>query len=220
MKEYTDTDTDTNTTNNLFIHPNSNSNIINSQTAYTFIDDICYNTQSIIEQEFVKNLTQEERTELSNLEEFIDAKLYFYGSVMRLDYLKNMSDIDFCIFTKNTEEVKKKIQLFFQLPSEKCFNKIIWKLNNRFIYGSKVKCKKFIDRKYEISIYEEKFKQIVLNEHNKTSILSPITSLFYIILKLLFFYNIIGDDMFHYIKNTLYNNIKKQKPNDNIFFVI
>jgi len=157
---------------------------------------------------FPKNLTNEEIVELSNLEDFIGTKLYFYGSIMRGDYLRHISDIDFCVFTENTYAMKQKIQLFFQLPDES-FKNIIRQDESQLAYGTKIKCKKYIDRNYEISIYEEKFKDTVLKDHNKGIILSPLNIIFHIVLKILYYFHILNKKMYYNLKNGFYNKNKR-----------
>ena len=167
---------------------------------------------------FPRNLSQEETTELSNLQNFIGVPLYFYGSVMRMDYLKNISDVDFCIFTENIDDMKRKIQIFFQISAtEECFDKIIWKMRDRMIYGYKMKSRKFINRNYEISIYDERFKKIVLNDHNKGIILSPLSSITNIILKLLKHFKLLDKNTYYYLKKLFYDAVYDR---DNDMFIV
>ena len=56
-----------------------------------------------------------------NLQNYLDTELYFYGSVIRNDYVKNKSDVDLCIFTDNEQSILNKLKfylLFFYLYKE------------------------------------------------------------------------------------------------------
>ena len=45
------------------------------------------------------NISQDKKIFLKKLEQYIENKLYFFGSIQRLDYFEDKSDIDVCIFT-------------------------------------------------------------------------------------------------------------------------
>ena len=46
------------------------------------------------------------------MQEYLDTKLYFYGSVQRNDYIDNVSDIDICIFSDNIDSTILKVQQY------------------------------------------------------------------------------------------------------------
>jgi len=91
----------------------------------------------------------------------LDTELYFYGSVTRSDYIPNKSDIDVTIFSDNEYSDMNKLQHILAVKKSD-FHKIVWKLNNRIIYGYKVKIK---DINSEISIFNNDFKDILIDEY-------------------------------------------------------
>ena len=46
------------------------------------------------------------------LKNYLDTKLYYYGSIQRNDYFPNSSDIDVDIFTDNEQSTITKLQNF------------------------------------------------------------------------------------------------------------
>lgn len=142
----------------------------------------------------------------NNLSKYIDKKIYFYGSIQRLDYFPNSSDIDVDIFTDNVNSTITKIAHFLNVDRDK-FNKIYWKLavNNKMTYGYKIMYKDDnLNLKVEISIYDEKYKDGVLKEHNRKINLPIYISFLLIILKKLYYdFGIINKDTYGYIKKQI-----------------
>ena len=99
-----------------------------------------------------------------DLKNYLDTELYFYGSVNRSDYVQEKSDIDVAIFTDNEYSTMTKLQHYLHVPRN-AFDKIIWKLEGNMIYGYKIKCNKYTDSKCEIAIYNNDFKNTLLNEY-------------------------------------------------------
>jgi len=97
------------------------------------------------------------------LQNYLDTDIYFYGSVNRTDYVPGKSDIDVAIFTDNEYSVITKLQHFLKVKRD-AFDKIVWKLNGSMIYGYKINCDKYMDVKCEIAIYNNDFKDIIINE--------------------------------------------------------
>ena len=97
------------------------------------------------------------------LENYLDTDLYFYGSVNRSDYVHGKSDIDVVIFTDNEYSMMAKLQHFLHVKRN-AFDKVVWKLYGKMIYGYKIKCEKYIDIKCEIAIYNNNFKDDIFGE--------------------------------------------------------
>jgi Nucleotidyltransferase domain len=135
----------------------------------------------------------------------LDTKLYFYGSVQRPDYFPEDSDIDVDIFVNNEKDAISKLQYLLNRPKNK-FKKIIWKLqNNETVYGYKVSYKKPEYKiRIEFSIFNNKYKNNILNER-KVKILLPWYASFLLIILKFFYYrlNIIDREMFKYLKNKI-----------------
>jgi len=127
----------------------------------------------------------------NNLKEYLDTKLYFYGSILRHDYFYGQSDIDVDIFTDNESSIISKMSMFLHIPTRQ-FDKIIWRspITNHLIHGYKVMYYDKTDTslKVEFSIYNEKNKTEVLKVHlSKSKLPFYATSLLWI-LKILFYY--------------------------------
>ena len=60
-------------------------------------------------------LTSEQMKFFKKLSNYLDTKLYYYGSIQRKDYFPGTSDIDVCIFTDNNTETKYKLISFLGL---------------------------------------------------------------------------------------------------------
>jgi predicted nucleotidyltransferase len=146
-----------------------------------------------------------------NLRELLQTKLYFFGSVQRNDYFPGSSDIDVDIFTDNIPSTISKMQHFLHINRRK-FKKLVWRMHNHdrtFARGHKVMYKSpdgtFVT---EFSIYDEKFKKEILEEHNRKKELPFYASWALILLK--FFYyklNLLDDDIFNYIKKLIMSSM-------------
>lgn len=134
-------------------------------------------------------LTQDEKKFFFKLSNYLDTKLYFFGSIQRGDYFPNSSDIDVDIFTHN--ENSTIIQLMNFLNVERSdFKKFVWKLNNSntLAYGYKFMYKNEENSfAVEFSIYNEKYKQEILYEHNAKKDIPFYATILLIIIKFLFY---------------------------------
>ena len=135
-------------------------------------------------------LTPYEKNFFDKLSNYLDTKLYFFGSIQRADYLPNSSDIDVDIFTNNESSTITKLMNFLDLERNS-FKKFVWKLNNfnnKVAHGYKVMYKN-IENKFavEFSIYNEKNKHEILYEHNDKKDIPFYIAALLIILKFLFY---------------------------------
>jgi hypothetical protein len=125
----------------------------------------------------------------NRLSQYLDTKLYYFGSVQRPDYFPQASDIDVDIFTDNEEATIIKMQHFLKL-SKKHFKRIVWRLNtnDRLVYGRKIMYKdpegEFTA---EFSIYNEKVKDHILKEHRSKMFLPFYATSILVILKYLYY---------------------------------
>jgi hypothetical protein len=150
-------------------------------------------------------LTPKEKQFLDGLSEYLDTTLFYYGSIQRDDYIPGKSDIDVNIFTDNEASTISKLQHYLHVQRKE-FQKIVWKVyyNDKVVTGYKLKYKNsFII--LEISIYNIKYKSIVLNEHNSKMKL-PFHShcLLYIIKILFYVLRIIPASVYVYIKHKIF----------------
>jgi hypothetical protein len=161
--------------------------------------------------ETTKNpMTEYEKQFFNKLAQYLDTKLYFYGSIQRSDYFPGSSDIDVDIFTDNMNSTISKMQHFFHVERSK-FKKFVYKLHtsNKVVHGYKFKYKKPESRlQIEFSIYDENYKENVLLEHTSKSVLPFYISYLLIVLK--FFYyqlNIIPKEYYKYLKSVVMDDM-------------
>jgi hypothetical protein len=160
--------------------------------------------------EYTKNKIPNDIQEFINkLKNYIDTKIYYYGSIQRYDYFVGKSDIDFSVFTDNTEAMIYKISHYLHINKKK-FHKIVWNYKNKFIEGYKVvyrnenpKCR------LEITIYDEKYKEYVLEDH-RIPIHMPFYICFLLIFLKLLYYNlqIIPASFYTHYKKLIINTFK------------
>jgi len=117
------------------------------------------------------------------LSKYINTPLFFYGSVQRSDYFPGSSDIDIDIFTDNQHSLTTKLQHFLQIDKRK-FKKFVWRIHTKVVIGYKVMYKN-PDKNIavEFSIYNEKDKKSILDEHRSKFVLPFYVSSLLIILK-------------------------------------
>ena len=159
--------------------------------------------------EITKNeLPQNVKTFFYNLSEYLDTPLLYFGSVQRSDYVHGKSDIDVDVFTDNEYSLMNKMQHYLHV-SKKDFKKVIWIIKDTTTYGYKLKYKnekKNINA--EFSIYNEKFKDLVLAEHNSKRLLPLYVSILLYILKFVYYqFPLLDKKTFNYLKRLLINNI-------------
>jgi hypothetical protein len=140
---------------------------------------------------------------LTQLSDYIDIPLLYFGSVQRNDYFDGYSDIDIDVFTENEQSTLTKMQQFMKMPSEK-FKKVAWRLNHnkRMVYGYKIMYEDPVDSfEIEFSVYNNKFKEDILVEHLKKTVLPWYCTCILIILKTLYYkIGLLPTKMFRYIK--------------------
>lgn len=136
----------------------------------------------------IKNrLTINETIFFENLSKFIDKELYFYGSIQRPDYIKGKSDIDIDIFTDNESSTINKLCIFLNIKKSK-FKKSFYKIKNSMAYGYKTAYKDDENNiKVEISVYNEKYKNVVLHDHDNCRYLPFYITWALIIIKFLYY---------------------------------
>ena len=143
----------------------------------------------------------------NRLRNYLDTTLYFYGSILRTDYLPGQSDIDVDIFTDNEARTISQMSAFLHIPKQK-FKKIILRsyITNRLIYGHKVMYDDPENSlKAELSIYNEKNKREIIALHLSKSKLPLYASFLLRILKILFYrLQLISLENYRFLKhNTL-----------------
>ena len=143
----------------------------------------------------------------NKLSEYLDTKLLYFGSIQRSDYIDGKSDIDIDIFTDNESSMITKMQHFLHV-NKADFQKFIWSLDNKHAYGYKLKYENTEEKiKAEFSIYNEKFKDIVLEEHSRVFIIPLYISILLYFIKLLYYQiGILPGKIYVYFKRKLLND--------------
>jgi hypothetical protein len=140
----------------------------------------------------------------NDLSKYLGTKLLFYGSIQRYDYFPGSSDIDVDIFTDNVDSTITRMQHFLHVKRSK-FKKIVWQYskNSRIIYGNKIGYKnEDINLICEFSIYDNKYKSDVIENHKvKTILPHHATILLWIIKKLFYDLKFLTDENYKYLKN-------------------
>lgn len=153
-----------------------------------------------------EKLTDKQKQFFNNLSIYIDKPIYFYGSIYRADYFPGKSDIDIDIFTDNETSTIQMLSNFLNINKNE-FKKSFYKLGSTVVRGFKGKYKderNNID--VEISIYNNKYKTLVLEEHNKAKCLPIYISILLVIIKFCYYkLGIISDDIYKKLKLNLIN---------------
>lgn len=159
-------------------------------------------------------LTKNEKIFFNNLSIYIDKPIYFYGSIQRADYIPGKSDIDIDIFTNNESSTINLLCNFLGLKKNS-FKKTVYKINSFMVYGYKTRYEDTINNiNIEISLYNEKYKPIVLSDHYNCRYLPLHITIVLYITKILFYnLNIISKKTYKRIKRFLMN------PNDELKFI-
>lgn len=153
-----------------------------------------------------------------NLKNYLETELYFYGSVIRSDYVKNKSDVDLCVFTDNEQSTINKLKFYFHIQS-KDIHKVIQKSqhNELIIYGYKIKF--VIDGiKCELQIYNNNFKDKLLNDM-QAPLKSPFYANIFLYILKFFYYTIplLPKSVYIFMKKYYLNNFIKS---DNTFYLV
>jgi len=158
-------------------------------------------------------LSKKKKEFLQNMQEYLDTKLYFYGSVQRLDYIDNVSDIDVCIFTDNMDSTILSLQQYLNVERKYIKKFYINSLDKKIMSGYKIYYRNsFI--KLEISIYDEKYKEDVL--YQLTTLIN-MPYYYTILLLILKYVNIVIPIPYRSLKNNLLNFYKRES---NTYFFI
>jgi len=154
-----------------------------------------------------------------DLHNYVEEDLYFYGSVNRRDYVHGKSDIDVAIFTDNEYSMMSKLQHFLHVKRE-AFDKIVWKLDGKMIYGYKIKCDKYTNSKCEIAIYNNDFKNILLPEMEKYNTIPFYIAILLFIIKTLYYtFPILNYKTYSTYKRYIFNDLYLRKKNT-VFFLL
>lgn len=153
-----------------------------------------------------KKLTENQKVFLNALSNYIDDEIYLYGSISRIDYIPGKSDLDIDIFTDNEYSVIHKLCSFFHYKKDE-FKKIVTRIDNGIITGHKTKYENIEKNlQIEISIYNQKNKEIIMKQHNKAKDSSYIVLFLLYILKCFYYrLGIVSDETYKQLKQYLFH---------------
>jgi hypothetical protein len=158
-------------------------------------------------------LSNKKKQFLQNMQEYLDTKLYFYGSIQRMDYIDDVSDIDVCMFTDNMDSTLLHLTQYLNIDSNSIKKFYIKTKVTSLVNGYKINYKNpFI--KLEICIYHNKNKENVLQEFINIIYIPYFYSFILLILK---YINMILPIPYRTIKQKLINSYKKES---NTYFFI
>jgi predicted nucleotidyltransferase len=145
----------------------------------------------------------------ANLQKYLDTELYFYGSIKRSDYFQNASDIDVTIITDNVNSILSKLQNYLNIKKseiKKIYQKFYEK-SKAIVVGYKIKYEdKERNFSYDILIYDEKYRYIVMENLNRINNLPTYMIVILVFVKLLYYtLGIISKDMYLYLKNGIFH---------------
>ena len=157
----------------------------------------------------IKNrLTDYKYNFLSKMKEYLDTEFVFYGSIMRLDYLENNSDIDIAILTDNPSSMLAKIKNYLNIKDTK-IKKIYQTFNNQ---ASLVNGYKFTYNDYEnnwgfdVVIYDEIYRDMIIKDiYYINNLPFYVTILLYILKFIYYRLHLITSTIFWDTKNMIFS---------------
>jgi hypothetical protein len=161
-----------------------------------------------------KKLTYNQKIFLNSFSQYIDKELYFYGSIKRSDFIPGKSDIDIDIFTDNEISTIQLTCNFLNIK-RRDVKKFVYKINSLMVYGYKAKYEdKENGIKVEFSIYNNKYKNVILIDRNNGEYLPLHIMVTLYIIKILFYnLKIISKKTYKRCKRFLMN------PGDELKFI-
>ncbi len=153
-----------------------------------------------------KKLTDKQRDFFTNLSMYIDTPIYFYGSIYRADYFPGKSDIDIDIFTDNESSTIQMICNYLHLNKSE-FKKSFYKIGNTVVRGYKGKYKNDdVGVEVEMSVYNNIYKETVLEEHDRAKHLPFYISILLVMVKYVYYnLGLLSEDVYKMIKLNLMN---------------
>lgn len=144
------------------------------------------------------------------LEKFIGNPILFFGSIQRIDYFPNSSDIDAVVFVNDEKTTMNKIQNFLNLstkPFKHFFNYI--PLCKKVVKGYKYVIKDPDNKfKADLLIYNNRYKDCVLKDTEQIRNMPYYCAIILYILKFLYYNNLLPQKLFVYSKRILFSFIR------------
>ena len=173
-------------------------------------------------EEIKGRLTEHNFYFLKKMEEYIENKLIFFGSIKRCDYIQENSDIDIVIISDNVKNTISRLKNFLNIDNNK-IRRIFQKLpdTSNLVYGYKTN---YDDENnnlsLEIIIYDSKYKESIMKSVNNINNFPFYLSYTLLFIKLLYYKsNIISTETYKYIKKLLMENYLNQDLHDNLIAI-
>jgi hypothetical protein len=104
----------------------------------------------------------------NKLQNYIECELIFFGSIKRIDFFKNASDIDIIIISDNVKSLLYKVQNYLNIKKssiQKIYQQ--YSVNDNIVSGYKIKYDdKNNDISFDLLIYDDKFRKNVMKNIN------------------------------------------------------
>jgi predicted nucleotidyltransferase len=160
-------------------------------------------------------LTIQQSRFLSKVRSVLPEKLYFYGSILRDDFLPGISDIDVLYFTKdNLQKTVDDLYRFLLQDTNKTRLQQLQFLyhsteTRKVISGYKIKYTSIDSGMViEISFYEFPFKEMIMKEQLRKADIPVFVVYSMLILKVLAYkYRVLPENLFRWIKDRLFINM-------------
>jgi len=145
------------------------------------------------------------------LSNYLNTKLYYFGSIQRYDYFQGISDIDVDLFTDNVSRTISQIKNYLNIDKN-LITKFVYKIDQgkskyKIVNGYKIEYKEPENSlSVEFSIYNEELKDVILIEHNRKNLLPYYVTFCLVIIKYLYYvFSIIPKSVYKFCKNFLMN---------------
>ena len=144
----------------------------------------------------------------SKMQNYLNTELIFFGSIKRSDYFKNYSDIDIAIITDNASSLLPKIQNYLNIKNSS-IKKIYQKFTEKsriVITGYKIKYEDKVNNlTFDLLVYDEKYKNIVMENIIAINDLPLFIIIILSILKFIYYnLKLMSKSYYLYLKNSIF----------------
>ena len=142
------------------------------------------------------------------MKEYLETDFLFYGSIKRIDYLENNSDIDIAILTDNPASMLAKIKNFLNIKNTR-IKKIYQTFNNQPLLVNGYKFTYNDDNNnwsFDVVIYDEIYRDMIIKDIYYINNLPIYVTILLYILKFLYYrLHLISSSVFWDTKNKIFS---------------
>jgi hypothetical protein len=158
---------------------------------------------------------------IHGLKTYLDRSIYYYGSVLRPDYVDGESDVDILVFSDNIDSTLSQICQYLRVDRDDV-KKTIWHLNQaHLIHGYKLQysdANKHVN--IEISVFNERNQKEIIDDHlSVLSLPAYILYLLYIVKFLHYRLHLISKPMYNILKRFIMGEMMGRYDENNRFFM-